>query len=108
MQQFIFDLIHELEIRKPVDIKLSTRRSKISGLYDPIYSDSGRLKSHKITIWLDKDNRPLKTLIAHELIHAWQEENKKQDIHGESFRDLAQYLESKYNMRDIFDPELDD
>lgn len=108
MQQFIFDLIHELELRKPVDIKLSTRRSKISGLYDPIYSDSGRLKSHKITIWLDKDNRPLKTLIAHELIHAWQEENKKQDIHGESFRDLAQYLEIKYNMRDIFDPELDD
>lgn len=108
MQEFIFELIEELEIRKPVDIRLSTRKSKISGLYDPIYSDSGRLKSHKITIWLDKDNRPLKTLIAHELIHAWQEENKCEDIHGESFRELALYLETRFKLRDIFDPELDD
>ena len=67
MQETILAIIEELGLKKPVDIKMSTRKSKIAGLYEPIYSDSGRLKSHKITIWLSPDNnRSLRSLIAHE------------------------------------------
>ena len=109
MQEMILQILDELAIRKPVDIKLSTRRSKIAGLYEPIYSDSGRLKSHKITIWLSGDNnRSLRVLVAHELIHAWQEEYKKPDIHGDSFQECADYLEDVFGLRGIYDPECDE
>ena len=109
MRDFIFAIKSDLELKKPIDIRLSTRKSKLDGLYDPQYSDSGRLKSHLITIWLDIDNsRDIETLIAHELIHAWQEENKCEDIHGKPFQDWADYLSLKYNLPDIYLPDVDE
>ena len=109
MQETILAIIEELGLKKPVDIKMSTRKSKIAGLYEPIYSDSGRLKSHKITIWLSPDNnRSLRSLIAHELIHAWQEEKKIADIHGQPFQEMAEYISEIFKIRDIYNSICDD
>lgn len=109
MQEMILEIIDELAICKPVEIKLSTKSSKIAGLYEPVYSDRGRLLKHEITLWLNPDNnRSLRVLIAHELIHAWQEEKKKQDTHGESFQECAEYLEDVFGLRGIYDPDCDD
>ena len=109
MQEMILQIIQELALRKPVDIKLTTRSAKIAALYEPVYSDRGKLKSHKITVFLSEDNnRSLRVLIAHELIHAWQEEYKKTDTHGESFRETAEYIEDVFGLGGIYDPECDE
>ena len=109
MQEMILQIIDELALRKPVDIKLTTRSAKIAALYEPVYSDRGRLKSHKITVFMSEDNnRSLRVLVAHELIHAWQEEKKLNDTHGESFQSCADYIVDVFGLCGIYDPECDE
>ena len=93
----LIDLTVEyLGLFKPYTIKLNSRGKKsASAEYRASYSRGGTLVSHQITIYLDnqpQDSRDIETLIAHELIHAYQEEKGITEIHGQDFIDVAGLL----------------
>ena len=89
IQQFIKNSIKTLKIKKPVRVIFQFGTvSENDAEYQPRYTDSGKIKFHKITIFENTD-RDIETLIAHELIHAKQEENNIADIHGKYFQRKA-------------------
>jgi hypothetical protein len=50
----------------------------------------------------------LDELIAHELIHAWQQENNISEFHGLNFVLQAIALDEKFDLPNIYLAELDD
>lgn len=93
----LIDLTVEyLGLEKPYTIKLNSKGKKsASAEYRASYNRGGELVSHQITIYLgnqDTDSRDIETLIAHELIHAYQEEHNITEIHGDDFIDVAGLL----------------
>ena len=94
----LIDLTVEyLGLEKPYTIKLNSKGKKsASAEYIAKYNRGGELVSHQITIYLGNqphDSRDIETLIAHELIHAYQEEHNITEIHGDDFADIARLLE---------------
>lgn len=88
-QTFIKAAIKTLKIKRPVQVIFQFGKpGENDAEYQPRYKDSGKIKYHKITIFEDTE-RDVKTLIAHELIHAKQEENNVADIHGKYFQRKA-------------------
>lgn len=85
-------------------IRVSTRKHKAwDGYYVPHYSDrTGELKEHRITIYLQDNSRDFEATLAHELIHAWQEENNKAEYHGWHFKRIAKRMEKHFNMTKIY------
>lgn len=68
---------------------------KNAATYRALYSRK-HLKKHIIRINvtnLQYDVRGVNELIAHEFIHAWQEENNIDDVHGYPFQSMAHILE---------------
>lgn len=101
-------LINFLELKNPVEIQIrSKKRKKMEAGYWGLYAEDGELKSHLIRIYGFDTSRPLETLIAHELIHAWQEENYIDEVHGPEFIETAREIEDNFGIRDIYIPELD-
>ena len=96
----LFELIdlsvEYLGLEKPYTIKLNSKgKRSASAEYRASYNRGGELVSHQITIYLgnqDTDSRDIETLIAHELIHAFQEEHNIIEIHGDDFIDVAGLL----------------
>ena len=93
----LIDLTVEyLGLEKPYTIKLNSKGKKsASAEYRASYNRGGELVSHQITIYLGnqpQDTRDIETLIAHELIHAFQEEHNIIEIHGDDFIDVAGLL----------------
>jgi len=93
----LIDLTVEyLGLEKPYTIKLNSKGKKsASAEYRASYNRGGELVSHQITIYLgnqDTDTRDIETLIAHELVHAFQEEKGIIEIHGQDFIDVAGLL----------------
>jgi len=93
----LIDLTVEyLGLEKPYTIKLNSKGKKsASAEYRASYNRGGELVSHQITIYLGnqaQDSRDIETLIAHELIHAYQEENNIEEIHGDDFQSIAEML----------------
>jgi Zn-dependent peptidase ImmA (M78 family) len=99
-----------LKLKKPVKIKYAKRaHAEWDAEYEPKFLDSGEIKSHKIVIFNNPDRaRSRKTLVAHELIHAWQAENDVADVHGKPFQKMARKI-AKHNpkLRDIYLPDVD-
>lgn len=112
MNTFIFELCELLNLTKPVEIKLVMYRKSRdwSAIYKPKYNDCGALIKHCITISLEKTlDRSMEALIAHELIHAWQEENSVADYHGKPFQKMARKISRSYpRLTDIYISNLDD
>ena len=100
----LYDFIKYLGLKKPVNLRIITRKNRWADAeYEPEYSDkTGKLKEHKITVYFKDNSRDLDTLIAHELIHAWQEEHKKQETHGEYFIKYARKMENDFNLKEIY------
>ena len=100
-----------LGIKKPVDILLKdSERKDATAFHEPIFSDVGKLKRHRITVYarnLNKSERSIETLLAHELIHAWQAENGATDIHGASFAKMARPMSERFGLPDIYIPSVD-
>ena len=93
----LIDLTVEyLGLEKPYTIKLNSKGKKsASAEYRASYNRGDELVSHQITIYLGNqphDSRDIETLIAHELIHAYQEEHNIEEIHGDDFADIARLL----------------
>jgi hypothetical protein len=81
LDKFIFSVVDDLKLELPVTIKLSTGEKKIAAVYEPHFKGD-ILKSHKIVVYMGGEHdRDLFTLIAHELIHAYQCENNLADVH---------------------------
>lgn len=87
-----------LDLKLPIKIKMSRRSDRwCDAEYEPKFTGRGKLKSHKITIYANLDRvRSVETLIAHELIHAWQEEQGLTEIHGKHFKKWAKRIQDKY------------
>lgn len=99
-----------LGLRYPVEITIKTRlHKKMDGYHIPVYSDkTGNLRYHKIVIYITNISRPFYTVLAHELIHAWQEENSKRDeFHGKQFQKIASKMCAKFALERIYVPECD-
>lgn len=107
--QNIKDYIKFLGLKKPVVIRLNTRTHKRwDGYYSPHYNDKGKLAEHRIMIYLEDTRRSFDTLLAHELIHAWQEENKVEEFHGEQFIRIARSMECQFGLCDVYVESADD
>jgi len=105
----LFKYIDYLGLEKPVTIKIITKRVPFSADAEYIgrYNNKGKLKEHKIWIYVYANTRKFNTLLAHELIHAWQEENSKTEIHGKYFRKYAKKMEKHFNLKDIYLKAID-
>ena len=100
--------IEYLGIKLPVTIKVKTRVSKkYDAYYLPKYNNKGKLAEHMITVYIMGLSRSLDTIIAHELIHAKQEETKTADIHGAYFQSYARTMEKHFGLEQIFVEGLD-
>lgn len=104
------DLVTALWLEKPVTLIIRNKAGKdCDAFYLPKYSDrTGKLIGHKITIYTKKTSRSFETLLAHELIHAWQEENNKLETHGEHFAELARAIEAEFNLQEVYLPDVDE
>lgn len=100
----LYDYINYLGLKKPVNLRIVTRKNRFADAeYEAEYSDkTGKLKEHLITVYYKNNSRDLDTLIAHELIHAWQEENKKQETHGKYFKKYARKMEKQFGLHEIY------
>jgi hypothetical protein len=104
----LFDYINYLQLQKPVVIRLVTKPyKKADAEYRPRYSNSGKLKSHDIWVYLTNNTREFNSLLAHELIHAWQAENNVTEIHGKYFQKYAKKMEKDFLLQNIYIPNID-
>lgn len=106
----LYEYIKFLGLKKPVNLRIVTRRNKSADAeYEPEYSDkTGKLKEHKITIFFKDNTRDFETLLAHELIHAWQEEHKARETHGPAFIKYARKMEKHFGLREIYISGIDE
>lgn len=99
-----------LRLKRPIKIILKDRANKkMRAGYWGLYA-KGKLDSHLIHIYLGKwgnGERSLQSLIAHELIHAWQEECGLTEIHGPQFARMAKEIEDLTGIKEIYLPEYD-
>jgi hypothetical protein len=108
LKPFIESLIVFLKLEHPVTFTITTRESKNDGYYLPVRDDDCELIGHKIRIYMNQNtSRSIEAIIAHELIHAWQEENADDAVHGRRFAYRARKLESQFNLKHIYIPRLD-
>lgn len=105
------DFVEVLKLKKPVDLQFRfCQSSDYDAEYWPKMRGNGKIKRHIIRFYVCADQsfeRPFNTLLAHELIHAWQAENDVTDIHGQLFQEWACKLEKDFNLDRIYDCELD-
>ena len=102
--QNLHTFIKFLGLTKPVVVRVNTRKNKhFDALYLARYSEkTAKLLEHKITIHVGDNARAFDTLLAHELIHAWQEENGKTEIHGKHFKRLAKAMGEHFGIEEIY------
>ena len=104
----LYEYINFLGLKKPVKIKIVTKPYiHADAEYLPLYNSKGKLKSHKIWIYTINNTREFNTLLAHELIHAWQEEKQKTEIHGKHFIKYARKMETHFKLKEIYIPNID-
>jgi hypothetical protein len=103
--QNLNDYIKFLGLKKPVVVRIKTRKNKkdYDALYESHYSDrTEKLLEHRITIYTQESGRSFEVLLAHELIHAWQEENSKAEIHGRYFKKWAKKMNEHFGLQEIY------
>ena len=106
----LYEYIKFLGLKKPVNLRIITKRNRWADAeYEPEYSDkTGKLREHNITVYFRDNTRDFETLIAHELIHAWQEENRAYETHGPAFRKYARKMEKHFGLREIYIDGIDE
>lgn len=103
------EYIKYLKLKRPIQLTVIDRPHKSADAeYETEYYDNGKICQHLITIWNNPESRDFNTLVAHELIHAWQAENNKDEIHGPYFKRLARKMETEFNLAEIYLPAIDE
>lgn len=113
MQNLITNVVRFLDIKKPYSIELKSRKGKLNNCaqWQGYVNSKKILVRHVIKIYLPmliKGERNIETLIIHELIHAWQEENGHNDIHGKSFQRAAKKLQKLTGYSEIYLSDVDE
>jgi Zn-dependent peptidase ImmA (M78 family) len=109
----MFNIVQELKdyliLDNPVEIVIKSKEKKNADAnYWGMYNRKGILKSHLIHIYAgNQSERSLNSLIAHELIHAWQEEQGLKEIHGPEFIKLARNIEYDYDLENVYLVDID-
>lgn len=104
----ILEIVKYLGLKKPFDIQIKSRKHKNMDAAYWALNRKGKLVSHLIRVYTGNDSaRSLECLIAHELIHAWQEENNILEIHGTKFIKMAEKIEYKFGISNIYIPGVD-
>ena len=109
----IQEFVSFLGLNAKFDIQLrNTSKDTATAEYWSLRNEKGKLKKHIIriyllNIWGNPLERDLETIIAHELIHAWQEERGYLDTHGTSFKLMAESMAIKFSLPGIYIPETD-
>lgn len=107
------EMCEELELKEIIEVTFSTKDNKdFDAEYSPVYREmkSGKMKlrKHCIKIFIGGElERDIDSLIAHELIHAWQEENGIAEIHGPQFIKKARRMEKIFNLDRVYIPDVD-
>ena len=104
MYNLIAKTIGFLEIEKPYKIVLKPTLGGNSAEYYAMMR-KGKLVSHLIRVSISNlkgDVRDLDTLIVHEFIHAWQQENGIEEVHGPDFQRMARKLGKHLNIDNIY------
>jgi hypothetical protein len=100
-----------LKLKKPVDIQFRfCKLSEYDAEYWPKMRDNGKIKRHIIRFYVCSDldfERDFNTLLAHELIHAYQAERGLTEIHGKHFKRLAEKMSKRFALNNIYNSELD-
>lgn len=104
-----------LGLKKPYDIKIRSHgKTNCGGKYWAKVYKNNRLHSHLIHIYVGNLDSPrsIEVLVAHEMIHAWQAENRKliknkKKHHGEEFVKMAKKLGRAFKLKGIYNKELD-
>jgi len=109
-------LIKAAGVKLPVEIRIRRNgtigKMAAAAIYQGMYVDE-KLVSHRITLHgdaiLNPEERSIKTLIAHELIHARLEEKgiTEDTHHGPVFRAQAARVNMRVGVPNIFDPNID-
>lgn len=104
----ILECVKILKISRPFKIELLSREStKFDALYWAHYSEKRQNLTHRIRIYLGNCGRSLEACIAHEFIHAWQEEQGLTEYHGPEFIRMAQKLQYKLSLSGVYCPDTD-
>lgn len=110
-QDYTDAMIEFSKVKFPVEIRITRKCAEVVAEYQPRYTNAGKIKKHIIWIhWWEllTDYRDIHTVIAHELIHAMQEEKRLTEIHGPFFRKWARKFRKEFDfLRDVFDPSVD-
>lgn len=96
-----------LELPVTVIVKTSIKEKNWDAYYLPRHGKKGKLTSHKIVIRSNGLSRNFDTILAHELIHAKQEEMKQEEIHGKIFRKFAKLMEEEFSLEEIYIDGID-
>lgn len=104
----ISSIVEFLEIKRPYRIELVSKpNKKYDGLYWAMYSDKHKFLAHKIRVYINNGNRSTNSLIAHELVHVWQEEKGLTEYHGPQFKKMARLIEAKFGLKNVYYPGVD-
>ena len=113
--KYIDKMIKALGLKYPVELRVRRKNRNIryaAATYEGMYRGE-KLVSHRITLngnsIITPGERDIKTLVAHELIHAWQEENglSEKETHGKKFARKAAKMNMKFKIPRVFIPELE-
>lgn len=97
-----------LELQLPVEIRVKQKHNrKCDAYYLPKFNKSGELRGHLIVIFTIGVSREFDTLLAHEMLHAKQQEMGLTEIHGKRFREWAENMQSDFKLSEIYIPGLD-
>ena len=113
LAEFIKNIGETLQLSEPVELRLRFQdNEETDAEYNPKFNKWGGIKRHIITVYISTEfelQRDIKTLIAHEMIHAWQAESDSSEIHGPVFKSWADILERQFGvmLTGIYDPETD-
>jgi saccharopine dehydrogenase-like NADP-dependent oxidoreductase len=107
----IHEFVEYLDLEFPYTIKLKSKGCRDTARYWNMVNDEHGLEYHLIHVYLGNLGKPgerdLETLIAHELIHAWQTEQNMDEIHGKGFIKMAGKMSKKFDLPRIYIPEVD-
>lgn len=107
-----FDLIVEvaryLGLNKPYDIRIKSKRHDWAAGFCEQHTRKGKIVKHIVTVYIPTamdSEYTLESVIAHELIHAWQAEQgylTEGNYHGVEFQEMSEDITDTFGIANIF------
>lgn len=102
MKNLLDTLAGFLRLQKPVIFRVTdSMESGNLGEYVALWHGD-TLVGHSVYIVRRSIYRPADSLIAHELIHAWQQEMELEEMHGPHFQEMAARIQHRFGIHNIY------